>query len=226
MNAATRTRIKTTRYAPVGYLADIADRYSAASMLAPLDWHTARVMHADERRGIALGEAYLALPGWDDAAKPAYRAFAREILGQYVYLTGVARVHVTVSDTDPYDRAEDMAADLRDNRHLAVLSTAATGGHPYLTDSQNDMFRAVHDAFGHAAVGRGFDRHSEEAAWFAHSHMFTPAARRALTVETRGQNSAFTWILNGADFPEQKLALLPPWASDVRQITTYHNARH
>jgi hypothetical protein len=91
-----------------------------------------------------------------------------------------------------------------------VWASAATGNpHPYLSDGENDMFRAVHDAFGHAASGRGFDPHGEEAAWLKHGAMYTPAARRVLATEIRGQTCAMVFHHRGERFPEQKAVLLP-----------------
>ena len=94
-----------------------------------------------------------------------------------------------------------------------MLSTAATPpGHPYLSDEVNDRFRAVHDAFGHAAIGRGFDRNGEEAAYQSHAEMFTATALPALASETRGQNSALNYGGYGTrgEFPPQKFDVLPP----------------
>ena len=45
--------------------------------------------------------------------------------------------------------------------------------------------------------------------------MFTGLARRAMTTETRGQNSAFIWVNGGREFPEQKAILLPDWVSEI-----------
>ena len=53
----------------------------------------------------------------------------------------------------------------------------------------NDLFRAVHDAFGHGIEGAGFRYDGEENAWQAHIRLFTGSARAAITTETRGQNS-------------------------------------
>ena len=105
--------------------------------------------------------------------------------------------------------------DVNNRRTLKVLGTRVTGGHPFFSDDENDMFRAVHDFFGHAATGRSFDRHGEQAAYLAHSQMFSPAARPALTTETKGQNSSL--ILNG-HFPDQKLAVLPAEHWDHRAV--------
>jgi Large polyvalent protein associated domain 38 len=86
----------------------------------------------------------------------------------------------------------------------------------------NDLFRAVHDAFGHGIEGAGFRADGEENAWQAHSRLFTGSAVAAITSETRGQNS---WVnfgpyaeanrtANGADthYADQKVGLLPEWA--------------
>jgi hypothetical protein len=53
----------------------------------------------------------------------------------------------------------------------------------------NDLFRAVHDAFGHGMEGAGFREQGEENAWQAHVRLFTGSAVGAITSETRGQNS-------------------------------------
>lgn len=52
----------------------------------------------------------------------------------------------------------------------------------------NDVFRIIHDIFGHAMNGYGFGPIGEDKAWFTHMQMFTLVAAAALTTETRGQN--------------------------------------
>lgn len=168
---------------------------------------------ADPERGKRIRAAYADLPSEADGADLAFDAMAAEVDDQYRMLTEDLGVDVQVVDSDPYADVDELMADLRENKTLKVLSTASTGSHPYFSDETNDRFRAVHDAFGHAGTGRGFDRHGEEAAWVAHSRMFSPLAARAMTTETRGQNSAMVW--GGGGFPEQKVALLPDWAMDV-----------
>ena len=85
----------------------------------------------------------------------------------------------------------------------------------------NDLFRAVHDAFGHGLEGAGFRARGEENAWQAHVRLFTGSAVGAITSETRGQNS---WVNYGPDgeqnqtasaeetvFADQKVGLMPDW---------------
>lgn len=85
----------------------------------------------------------------------------------------------------------------------------------------NDLFRAVHDAFGHGLEGAGFRAEGEENAWQAHSRLFTGSALGAITSETRGQNSWLNYGPHGetnqtakvedTHFADQKTGLMPEW---------------
>ena len=55
--------------------------------------------------------------------------------------------------------------------------------------NENEMFRAVHDYFGHGIRGNAFGPAGEEAAYASHSQMYSPLARMGMAAETRGQNS-------------------------------------
>lgn len=199
------------------YLAVGARRFDNAVHAAP-DYSTVRI---DPELGSAIAEAYMAAPTRDERAFAAYAAFCAQTVQQYHFLVGRVEfgglgVAVRVVDDDPYPDALAMVEDVR-RRRLRVFASAATGNpHPYLSDAENDMFRAVHDAFGHAASGRGFDVHGEEAAWLKHGAMYTPLARRALTTEIRGQTCAQVFHFGGGRFPEQKAVLLAPRFNDPR----------
>lgn len=136
--------------------------------------------------------------------------------------------------------------DLRANKRMAVYPTsdgfgtsdADISGNPLLvsTDIQwargspdgpltpvtaNDLFRAVHDAFGHGLEGAGFRARGEENAWQAHVRLFTGPAVAAITSETRGQNSWLNYGPHGETnrtaavedtvFADQKTGLMPEW---------------
>jgi hypothetical protein len=158
----------------------------------------------------------------------SYTKLADEVADQYKYLTEELGIKVEFVDTDPYVKlgangepllnkagkpipdSKAMMEDVLENGRLKVYKTADDQIHPILTKEINDQFRAVHDFFGHAASGRGFHADGEEAAWVSHSVMFSPLARRAMTTETRGQNS---WVNKYGtpekDFADQKAGLLP-----------------
>jgi hypothetical protein len=76
----------------------------------------------------------------------------------------------------------------------------------------NDLFRAVHDAFGHGLEGSGFRARGEENAWQAHVRLFTGPAVAAITSETRGQNSWLNFnsnLLKDVVGPEKAKSLHP-----------------
>src|SRR5207244_312874 len=88
-----------------------------------------------------------------------------------------------------------------------------------MTTEEYDRFRAVHDIFGHAGVGGGFDRHGEYQAWLEHMSMYTGSGRDAMSSEYRGVNSAMwaSGILGMKSPGTGKSVLLPkelvanPW---------------
>lgn len=117
-----------------------------------------------------------------------------------------------------------------DNIGLADSGYKDINGNP-LTNVE--VIRAVHDIFGHAKFGTQFGAVGEENAWRVHMSMFSPEAQKALTATTRGQNSWVNFgkhmrkdgeLLKKGDegymspterpFAEQKIGLLPDWATD------------
>ena len=175
---------------------------------------TAVIPHQATQR---IAAAYERAPVIDPNAVPAFRQYAREIRNQFEFMTrprsrGGMGIHAVVSREDPYSGPAEMFQDVRENNRIQVYATGTeeSGHHPLLTHEENNMFRAIHDVFGPAGAGRGFDRHGEEAAFVSHAHMFTPMARSAMASETRGQNS---WLVaHGGQFPVQKAIVLPRWA--------------
>jgi hypothetical protein len=167
-----------------------------------------------------IADAYVKMV--DDPTNPeviaAYRKLADEVADQYNYMVNDLGIKVEFVDFEPYLGAGGkvdsklMMQDVAENKHMFIRRSdidadPATGrAHPLLTNEENDMFRTVHDFFGHAASGRGFGKDGEEAAWVAHSVMFSPEARRAMTTETRGQNSYYNKF---GEFAPQKAGLLP-----------------
>lgn len=144
---------------------------------------------AVERTGPKIAEWYgsFASNAADPATVEAYRALARESQAQ---LDAMRRAGIDVQyvKQDPYTSSAEMMADVRDNKRLKIFASTE-GGHPLLSPDENNVFRAVHDFFGHAMEGHQFGPLGEERAFREHMRMFSPEARRAMAVETRGQNS-------------------------------------
>lgn len=92
----------------------------------------------------------------------------------------------------------------------------------------NDVFRVVHDYFGHVKEGNGFRADGEFNAYRIHKPMYSPEARKALATETLGQNA---WVNYGPHgeanrtasaaktvYADQKAGLLPPEIIKVADV--------
>jgi hypothetical protein len=158
--------------------------------------------------------------------------------------------------SNPYSNSKAMIDDVAKNKHLWYYPTEQGFGssganqskHPMLKvtdllDNEgkpmlaNDVFRAVHDYEGHYKGNNKFGALGEEKAYQQHKKMFSPEAVKALTTETRGQNS---WVNYGpygesnrknpanTIYADQKAGLLPDWASkDIDELANpvKHNAK-
>ena len=133
---------------------------------------------------------------YDQLVEAAYRQLAKETDAQFRRLPVSMSFHRAGEGN--YSDSKDMLRDVYGNRHLYVFQ----GGdpHPFLNQvdpvtglNDNEKFRAVHDFFGHAIHGNQFGPKGEETAWLAHSQMYSPLARLAMSTETRGQNSVVNY---------------------------------
>ena len=152
---------------------------------------------------------------WKEA-KQSYDAFNQEIAAQYKAMID-AGYKVEFTHDDPYATSADMRGDIAVNKRLKAFATPE-GHHPFMTAEQNNMFRAVHDFFGHAAEGYEFGPRGEDAAFRKHASTLSEDALPALATETRGQNAWVNFMPKHAALPpqerpfaEQKFGLLPKW---------------
>lgn len=227
---------------PVPWLVDAADDYMRSigrehqlpAAFSPLN--------KDRSRRIAVAFDEMRHAPQDPAVKSAYDTMMEETLAQYRALKDHGAEFVfNEGGVDPYAASPALGyLDLAKNKRLSVFPTDEGFGsyldnvasNPLLLQSgekfggkpatMNDLFRAVHDAFGHAAYGNPFFRApGEERAWVLHSGMYSPEARKAMTSETRGQNSWLNFgphaehnkTASGADtiYAPQKIGILPEW---------------
>lgn len=94
--------------------------------------------------------------------------------------------------------------DLADNKHLTFQATEVAGNipdnHPFALESPyrdsdgkpllwNDVFRIVHDTWGHGLSGTEFGPRGEWNTTRAHMNTLSPEAQKAVFAETQGQNS-------------------------------------
>ena len=173
-----------------------------------------KISKLDENNSKRIANAYDQMK--DDPTNPevkeAYDAMINETIDQYEEIIKSGYV-VEINNEEPYSSSEDMINDLRENKRMKIFSTESGFGDEPITDEQresnpllketkykdangvpllaNDLFRFVHDFFGHAKLGNSFGPIGEENAWRVHSVMYSDLAVKAMTSETRGQNS---WV--------------------------------
>lgn len=220
-------------------LVDIAGRYMSDKGL-PFKEMT-KYAPVDTKRAGALAQAFETMkhdPA-DPAVSKAYKALMDETQDQYEALLRAGYKFDFIKGVDPYGNPRNAINDLVQNKHMSVFPTlegfgsseADIAGNPLLKLSDlkigddpttyNDLFRAVHDAFGHAQHGVGFRARGEENAFQSHARMYSPDAIPAATSETRGQNSWVNYgpfgernrVLSPADttYADQKTGIMPEW---------------
>jgi hypothetical protein len=197
---------------PLEEAATIADEYIAEKGLSTAPIQKITKLNTENSKRIAQEFDKMSPTPNDPQTKAVYNAMVKETLEQYEKILSKG-YRLEINNSEPYDSSADMIADLRDNKRMKVFSTESGFGEEAITDTQrkenpllqetkykdanglpllaNDVFRFVHDFFGHAKFGNGFGAVGEENAWNIHARMYSPLARRAMTTETRGQNS---WV--------------------------------
>jgi hypothetical protein len=173
-----------------------------------------RVKAIPPEKGKLMASVFRELPRHDPNAAEAYKALNSEVAQQFKAIQD-AGYKIEFVDKDPYKNSAELFEDISKNRTLKVLKTNEGTKHPFLSNEQNDAFRAVHDFIAHAGGGNQFGPVGEEGAYRIHASTLSPLAQRALATETRGQNSFVNFGPNAhlppaeRPFAEQKAALWP-----------------
>ena len=154
-----------------------------------------------------------------DAVRQSYRALERETARLFEIVRRAqsrgglgVRVHHVRDESDPYRDAAELCAELRERGSMTLTTIARHEPHPLLGGEEGgvvDQLRVVHDVFGHAALGVGFDLQSEFATWLQCRTLFSRDARRAAFCELVG--AVTTYVMTGekpalrADLPPTEL---------------------
>lgn len=227
------------------YMADRGIDYQPQRIYAPLD--------AERATRLAKEFDKMKHTPTDKATQKAYKALAKETQDQYEALLKAGYKFDFIRGDDPYGNPRNAINDLVVNKRMSVFPTeqgfggpSSVGvdisGNPLMERSDlrigndpsttyNDLFRAVHDVFGHAKHGVGFRARGEENAFQSHARMYSPEALPAATSETRGQNSWVNFGPFGAqnrvaspvatEYAPQKTGLMQPWTYEEGLLTDW-----
>jgi hypothetical protein len=141
----------------------------------------------------------------------AYGALEFETIEQYNFILSKGlNVERWTGEGEPYESSKEMLDDLRNNNHLYFLpNDEAFGKDTDITEGRfglkkvdiflkdgyqmtlSEVFRVVHDYFGHGILGNQFGAIGEENATLQHLELYSDIAAPAVIFQTRGQNS---WV--------------------------------
>jgi GNAT superfamily N-acetyltransferase len=225
---------------------DLADQYASSKGIKLQ--HNLPKVKVNSERATKIAQAYESMPHNpnDPEVKHSYNSLANETMDQFNHLvnSGLKISRIKPGQENPYKTSKDLFHDVHQNGHIWYYPTeqgfgsgkevknhpllANTGitddGHPLLA---NDVFRVVHDIYGHAKEGHNFGPNGEENAWRTHMQMYSPSAQKALTSETRSQNSWVNFGKHGEHnrknpsqtiFADQKAGLMPGIAYEIDGI--------
>jgi hypothetical protein len=131
-----------------------------------------------------------------EAVRQSYWALERETARLFeIARRGLGvRVRYLRAESDPYGSAAELCAELREHGSMTLTTIAGDEPHPLLCGEKGgvvDQLRVVHDVFGHAALGLGFDLQSEFATWLQCRTLFSGQARPAAFCELVGAVTAY-----------------------------------
>lgn len=133
----------------------------------------------------------------DDVARKAYA----EMVEVNEPLFDAIPVDVEFTYDDPYSSYEEMCAEVGRTRTMKIF---AGGSHPeHITPEENRKARAVHDWYGHMAMGVDFSLEGEWAKWNGMRHHYSDVTQRLLFTEVVGQLCAGS-VVGGFDSPDFK----------------------
>lgn len=221
---------------------EASERYASQAGLDLV--HLDEYQKVDPDRAVKIADEYDSMihNPQDSLTNAAYAKMIQETADQYETMLEQGITPYFIRGDDPYAQSPYLSLiDLIENKRLGVFPTRDGFGtdeafdpanNPLLAPSghkidgeeatMNDLFRAVHDFYGHSKSGVGFRAAGEENAYQTHAGMYSPEARAALASETRGQNSWLNYGPHGETnqtasidntvFADQKTGLMSPYA--------------
>lgn len=147
----------------------------------------------------------------------------------------ISRVNNILFDMIPFDvkfvdfDAYDSAASMREKVLKSGIIYIYTGwsGHPYLSQPENNIGRAVHDVFAHLVCGCPFTFEGELTAYYEQRKHYPKWTWDVLFAEIPGQTCAYYANGKDHDFPQRAIAAPQDWIrfAEMVELPDYsHNS--
>jgi hypothetical protein len=146
----------------------------------------------------------------------------------------ISRINRELFDLIPYEvvfTTEDVYQSAKEMRERVVSENkiyiySGWGGHPILTQEQNNIGRAVHDVFAHMVCGCPFNFEGEFTAYLEQRNYYPRWTWDVLFSEIPCQTAAYYVNGNSHDFDQRAIAARPQWMTlgDLLTLPDYsHN---
>lgn len=122
---------------------------------------------------------------------------------------------VFFTDNDPYITAAEMRRSVLDTGVIRVYT--GWSGHPYLTQEENNVSRAVHDVFSHLVCGCPFTFEGEYTAYLEQRKYYPESVWRVLFAEIPAQTAAYYYSL-GFNYKQRAIEAPERWLNYCRGI--------
>ena len=195
----------------VGFVQKVADEYRVAKGIKGLQHPKVLSIYPQVSEEIARAYDDAEATSNSKEVEESYQALEDETIEQYNFIIGKGlKVDKWSGKGEPYASSKDMLKDLKDNNHLYFLpNEEAFGSEGNKTENRkglkktdiflkdgyqmtlSEVFRVVHDYFGHGILGNQFGAIGEENATLQHLDLYSKKALPAVIFQTRGQNS---WV--------------------------------
>lgn len=195
----------------IEFVQKVADEYRAFKKIKGLQHPKVLSIYPQISEEIAIAYDEAEATNNSEEVEKAYQALEDETIEQYNFIIEKGlKVDKWSGKGEPYASSKDMLKDLKDNNHLYFLPNEEAFGSEgdktenrkglkktdiFLKDGYqmtlSEVFRVVHDYFGHGILGNQFGAIGEENATLQHLDLYSKEALPAVIFQTRGQNS---WV--------------------------------
>lgn len=166
-----------------------------------------------------IGEEYVetdSLPGENGASiSVTYDELGRIVADLFRQIP----VPVLFQESDPYDDYQDMAETVGNERTLRVYALHTS--HPEFSHTEQLMFRAVHDWFGHLEADVDFSPEGEYKKWeHMNQYLENGPQERVMFAEVVGQVGAVHYLDDGFEsdrYVQRAFGAPDNWVVDMRR---------
>lgn len=148
-----------------------------------------------------VAKAYLKAPKFDPAATKCWDSLL--VSCKNFYKKTLSAIDIIYTDKEMYADAQAMKDDVKKNKRMYV--SLEYTGHPYWSDTDYQIFRAVHDYIVHVLGNSDFTLRGEQRAANLHMRLVPNEAKPAVFLEITGKTS---YYLTYGHFPISKIAIL------------------